>query len=77
MSNNKVRVGIVGTGGIAYVHEAGYTEMGDHAQIVAVCDVNEEVARERAAPYEAKVYTDYRELIADADIDLVDITVIR
>lgn len=75
MSNNKVRVGIVGTGGIAYVHEAGYTEMGDHAQIVAVCDVNEEVARERAVPYEAKVYTDYRELIADADIDLVDITV--
>lgn len=75
MSNKQVRVGIVGTGGIAYAHEAGYTECGDLARIVAVCDVNEKVARERAAPYEAKVYGDYRALVADAEIDLVDITV--
>lgn len=75
MSNRKVRVGIVGTGGIAYAHEAGYTECDDLARIVAVCDVNEKVARERAAPYEAKVYGDYRALVADADVDMVDITV--
>jgi predicted dehydrogenase len=75
MSSKQVRVGMVGTGGIAYVHEAGYSECGDLAQIVAVCDVDEQVARERAAPYEARVYGDYRALIADAGIDLVDITV--
>jgi len=75
VSEQKVRVGLVGTGGIAYVHEAGYEEIRDRAQIVAVCDVNEEVARERAAPYDAKVYTDYQELVANPDIDMVDITV--
>ncbi len=75
MSTRQLRVGIVGSGGIAYVHEAGYTGCGDLARIVAVCDINEEVARERAAPYEAKVYADYRALVADREIDLVDITV--
>lgn len=75
MRNNKVRVGIVGMGGIAYMHEAGYSELGDLCQVVAVCDVDEEIARDRAAPYQAKVYTDYQALIADAGVDLVDITV--
>ncbi|MGO8951294.1 MAG: Gfo/Idh/MocA family protein [Ktedonobacterales bacterium] len=75
MSEKKVRVGLVGTGGIAYVHEAGYEEISDRARIVAVCDVNEEVARDRAIPHEATVYTDYRELVTNPDIDMVDITV--
>ena len=75
MSKKKVRVGIVGTGNIAYVHEAGYTESSDLAQIVAVCDVNEAVARDRATPYGARVYRDHRALVSDAEIDLVDVTV--
>ena len=75
MSEKKVRVGLVGTGGIAYVHEAGYEEISDRARIVAVCDVNEEVASDRAITHEAKVYTDYRELVTNPDIDMVDITV--
>ena len=75
MSENKVRVGLVGAGGIAYVHEAGYEEIGDRALIVAVCDINEEVARDRAISHEAAVYTDYRELVTNPDIDMVDITV--
>jgi predicted dehydrogenase len=74
-SAKKVRVGIVGTGGIAYVHEAGYTEPGDTARIVAMCDIDVEVARKRASAYGAKVYADYRELVADPEVDMVDITV--
>ena len=66
---------MVGMGGIAYMHEAGYTDPGDFSEIVAVCDVDENLARDRAIPYAAKVYTDYAALIADPDIDLVDITV--
>src|SRR5260370_38664196 len=75
MSSKEVRVGIVGTGNIAYVHEAGYTESSDLAQIVAVCDVNEAVARDRAPPYGARVYSDYRALVAEAEMDMVDVTV--
>jgi UDP-N-acetyl-2-amino-2-deoxyglucuronate dehydrogenase len=75
VSEKQICVGLVGTGGIAYVHEAGYEEVSDRARIVAVCDVNEEVARDRAIPHEAMVYTDYRELVTNPDIDMVDITV--
>jgi len=75
MSKNKVRVGMIGMGGIAYMHEAGYTDPGDFSEIVAVCDVNEKLARDRAMPYGATAYTDYRALIANPDVDLVDITV--
>ena len=75
MSKNTVRIGIVGAGNIAYMHEAGYSELDDLSQIVAVCDVNEQMARDHASPYQAEVYTDYRALIADAEVDLVDITV--
>ncbi len=75
MSEKKVRVGMIGMGGIAYMHEAGYTDPGDSSEIVAVCDVNEELARDRAIPYDAKVYTDYHDLIADPGVELVDITV--
>ncbi len=75
MDSKKIRVGIVGAGGIAFVHEAGYTELGELAQIVAICDIDGEIARVRALPYDAKVYTDYRELVADPNVDMVDITV--
>ncbi|GAC1566279.1 MAG: Gfo/Idh/MocA family oxidoreductase [Ktedonobacteraceae bacterium] len=75
MSENKVRVGMIGMGSIAYMHEAGYTDPGDNSEIVAVCDVEEELARDRAIPYQAKVYTDYHDLIADPNIELVDIAV--
>lgn len=75
MSEGKVRVGIVGAGNIAYVHEAGYSELGDRASIVALCDIDEDAARRHAVAYEAAVYTDYHELLADPTIDMVDITV--
>src|SRR5579864_5658591 len=75
MSENKVRVGMIGMGGIAYMHEAGYIDPGDFSEIVAVCDVDEALARDRAIPYAAKAYTNYHALIADPDVDLVDITV--
>ena len=57
------------------MHEAGYTDPGDFSEIVAVCDVDEALARDRAIPYTAKVYADYHALIADPDVDLIDITV--
>src|SRR5689334_3527810 len=75
MSSKKVRVGMIGMGGIAYMHEAGYTDPGDYSEIVAVCDVNEKLAWDRAIPYAAIAYSDYRALIADRSVDLVDITV--
>lgn len=75
MSEQKLRIGIIGAGGISYMHEAGYTEIDDLCELVAFCDLDEELARSRAEPYQARVYTAYQDLIDDPAIDMVDITV--
>ncbi len=70
-----IRIGIIGNGGICKgSHTPVYLDE-PRAEVVAVCDIIEERAvymRENYFP-EAKVYTDYRELIHDADVDAVDI----
>jgi predicted dehydrogenase len=76
MVAKKVRVGLIGLGSISYSHEAGYTELGETCQIVALCDIHEEEVNNRIGMYEgAKGYTSYLELLENPDIDMVDITV--
>jgi len=69
----KLRAGIIGLGEISTAHEAGFDQARDQAEIVAVCDINRERAEERAKKYGAKVYARHEDLLADKDIDLVDI----
>jgi UDP-N-acetyl-2-amino-2-deoxyglucuronate dehydrogenase len=73
MSRQKIRVGLVGVGGAAYMHEIGYKSSSEFAEIVAMCDVNEKGVAKRAKNLNARVYTDYHELVSDPAIDLVDI----
>jgi predicted dehydrogenase len=76
MAEKKVRVGLIGLGSISYSHEAGYSELGDACQIVALCDINEEEVNNRIGMYEgAKGYIRYQELLDNPDVDIVDITV--
>jgi predicted dehydrogenase len=76
MTDKKVRVGLIGLGGISYAHEAGYSELGEVCQIVAMCDINEEEVNNRIGMFEgAKGYTRYADLLADPDIDMVDVIV--
>jgi predicted dehydrogenase len=74
MVERKLRVGLIGLGGISYAHEAGYAELGDICEIIAMCDINGEEVNARKGMYAAKGYTDYKELLSDPDVDLVDIT---
>ncbi len=69
----KLRVGIIGLGIISAAHEAGFDEVRDKAEVVSICDINRERAGDRAKKYGARVYTRYKDIIADKDIDLVDI----
>lgn len=71
----KWRVGIIGNGGICkYAHNEYYLEE-DRVEVVALCDIIEERAQELKDNYfpNAKVYTDYKELLKDESIDSVDI----
>lgn len=73
----KLKVGIIGCGGIAnQKHFPALKNNADLAEMVAFCDIIEERATKAAEEYGvegAKVYTDYRELLADPEIDIVHI----
>ena len=72
----KLRIGIIGCGGIAnYKHMPSLKALGD-VEMAAFCDIIEERAekarREFGAP-DAKTYLDYRELLQDHSIDVVHV----
>ncbi len=70
-----IRVAIVGCGRISDLHEMGYRGRED-ARIVAVCDTNRGHAQQKAKAWGVeKVFTDYSKLLADPEIDLVELLV--
>lgn len=72
--SNTIRVGIIGCGGIAQSqHIPGYLRAED-VEIAALCDVNEGLLQTVGEPLNAPLLTtDYRELLADPQLDAVDI----
>ncbi len=68
-----VRIGLIGAGGIAGAHVGGYRRNTDTVRLSAVADPVVESALKRAEGTDAAIYTDYREMLARADIDAVDI----
>lgn len=75
MAELKLGVGIIGLGGIAFAHEAGYFEMGEACRIAAMCDIRADKADSHAAMYDAKAYTHYQDLLIDPAVDVVDVIV--
>ena len=70
---NPIRVAIVGCGRISDLHQMGYRGRED-ARITAVCDSNKPRARKKAREWGAdKVYSDYQQVLADREIDLVEL----
>jgi predicted dehydrogenase len=68
-----IRVAIVGCGRISDLHQQGYRNRTD-ARIVAVCDTNKRRANSKAREWGVeKVYTDYQQVLADKEIDLVEL----
>ena len=72
----KVRVGIIGCGGIANGQHMPALAKQNRAEMVAFCDIVQEKAEKAAKEYGvegAKVYTDYRALLEDKTIDVVHV----
>ncbi len=72
----KVKIGIIGCGGIANGKHLRAIENIDFLEPVAFCDIIEERAIETAKKYgspNAKVYTDYKELLKDESIVAVHV----
>lgn len=73
MSSDIVTVGIIGGGGIATAHIRGYAEHADRIRIGAIADAVAETAERRGAELGVPHFTDYAEMLRDAEIDAVDI----
>lgn len=72
----KLKIGIIGCGGIANGKHMPALSHLDDVEMVAFCDLIEERAKKAAEEYgtaDAKVYTDYKELLKDASIDIVHV----
>lgn len=74
MKNNKVRIGIIGVGNIAQnAHIPAYLKRND-VELVAVCDLKEERAKQVAEKYNIKyAVKNIEELVALDEIDAVSV----
>jgi predicted dehydrogenase len=70
-----IRVGLVGCGGIMGAHLPGWKAVEGRAVVTAACDVSQENAKKRSDELggTAKVYSDWREVLASGEVDAVDI----
>src|SRR5687767_11416836 len=70
---SKIKVGLLGGGGIVDAHIRGYRTYSDAIEVTAIADLVDETVRRRAAELGAAAYTDFRQMIIEADLDAVDI----
>lgn len=69
----KINVGFIGCGRISDMHFPAYKD-NKEARLYAVCDSNPVVAEARKNEWGAvKSYTDYKEMLADPDLDAIEI----
>ncbi|MFA5857942.1 MAG: Gfo/Idh/MocA family oxidoreductase [Elusimicrobiota bacterium] len=72
MADKIVRFGIIGCGVISSFHAKAIKANVGKAELVAVCDEIEEKAKKLAADFGVnKVFTDYRKMIEDKEVDAV------
>jgi len=74
MSEKTLKIGIIGSGGIAQgQHIPGYQKV-PGVEVIATCDVREETARAAADKFKIHhVFTDYKEMLRLKDIDAVSV----
>ncbi len=68
-----LKIGLIGCGGMGTMHSSCYQELKDYATIVAVTDVNPDTAKTIADRFGAAIFATADDLIAQADVDAVDI----
>ena len=70
---NKIKVGIIGTGGISVFHAKGYLR-DERCEIYAVCDKNENRVKGFAEKHNVQnIFTDHREMLKLKELDAVSV----
>jgi predicted dehydrogenase len=68
----RLKVGMIGTGFIGWYHARIYHESYG-AELVAIADIDKSIEGKVKDVFGCNYYTDYKEMLSDADIDAVDI----
>ncbi|WP_100405330.1 Gfo/Idh/MocA family protein [Bacillus solitudinis] len=71
METKRYRVGFVGAGHVTKMHLDGLMKNKERAEVVAICDPNEDILKERANMYHIEQrYTELTEFIDNSNIDV-------
>ena len=70
---SKLRVAVIGAGGIGGVHLNAYAAWPEQCQVVGVADVDLAAAQSKAAPFAAPAFADFVEMIDQTRPDAVSI----
>ena len=69
---DKVRIAIIGAGAVADYHHVPGIRLDPRAELVAICDPNEELLAKRQSEWgPLKATTDYEQIAADPEVDAV------
>ncbi|MFC3883521.1 Gfo/Idh/MocA family protein [Bacillus songklensis] len=69
----KLKVGVIGCGSIAQHRHLPEYAFNKDVELAAVCDINEERAKQVAEKYGVKAYTSYKELLQSGEVDVVSV----
>ncbi len=71
--DRKIKIGIIGTGGISHMHMVGYTAQ-ENVEVTAACDLDENRLEAFGNKYGVeKLYTDYNEMLRKEELDGVSV----
>lgn len=73
MSSSPLKIGFVGSGGLAKHHMGQVSKLGH--QVAAICDVNPDIAKAPAEQYGAQVYPNHQEMLDKESLAAVYVAV--
>ncbi|MDE0009908.1 MAG: Gfo/Idh/MocA family oxidoreductase [Candidatus Poribacteria bacterium] len=68
---DKVKLGFIGTGGMAGAHMRNLKDNFEDVEFSAMCDISEDRAKQRAEEFGGNAYIDYRVMYDKEDLDAV------
>ncbi len=73
---NQIRIAVIGCGNVSRGHIGAWLNESERAQIVALADITPQFAQSHKEQFDlrdAEIYTDYRDVLARKDVDVIDI----
>lgn len=70
---NRVRVAVVGAGGIGGTHLKAYADWPDRCEIVGIADIHFPAAQERAAVFGGRAFADYEQMLDEVRPDAISV----